>query len=163
MFNEFSTLFPEIEKGMSFISILFPYIPIAKHRRHDKALVKLRGMLSETVRARRSSDRIKEDAMQRLIDSKYKDGRSMTEAEITGMIMTLIFAGKHTSAHASTWTGACLLSNVKCLVSAMEEQKKIIIKHEDQVDYNVLLEMETLHNCIKEALRMHPTAPLLVR
>lgn len=155
MFDEFCTSFREIENGVNFISVFFPYIPIPAHRRRDRALIKLTEILSETVRSRRRSGEIEEDMIQRLIDSKYKDGRPM--------IMTLLFAGKLTSAHTSTWTGACLLHNAKFLTAAVEEQKKIINKYKNQVDCNVLLEMDTLHNCIKEALRLYPSAPMLVR
>lgn len=56
-----------------------------------------------------------------------------------------------------------MLHNAKFLTAAVEEQKKIINKYKNQVDYNVLLEMDTLHNCIKEALRLYPSAPMLVR
>ncbi|KAM0846558.1 hypothetical protein ACQ4PT_055579 [Festuca glaucescens] len=163
MFDEFRTLFREIENCVSFVSVFFPYIPIPAHRRRDSALLKITETLSEIVKSRRRSGGTEEDMMHRLIDSKYKDGWSMTEAEITGMIMTLLFAGKLTSAHTSTWTGACIVSSTKCLTAVVEEQKKIIGKYNDQVDYNVLLEMDTLHNCIKEALRLHPSAPMLVR
>jgi sterol 14-demethylase len=45
----------------------------------------------------------------------------------------------------------------------IEEQRQIIRKFGDEIDYNVLLEMNTLHCCIKEALRLQPTTPLLVR
>ncbi|CAM0942968.1 unnamed protein product [Alopecurus aequalis] len=163
MFDEFRTLFREIENGVNFVSVFFPYIPIPAHRRRDSALVDINKALSEIVKSRRKFGGTEEDMLQRLIDSKYTNGRSMNEAEITGMIMTLLFAGKLTSAHTSTWTGACVLSSTKCLAAAVEEQKKIISKYNDQVDYSTLLEMSTLHNCIKEALRMHPSAPMLVR
>ncbi|KAM0847837.1 hypothetical protein ACQ4PT_054775 [Festuca glaucescens] len=83
MFDEFRTLFREVENGVSFVSVFFPYIPIPAHRRRDSALLKITETLSEIVNSRRRSGGTEEDMMQRLIDSKYKDGRSMTEAEIT--------------------------------------------------------------------------------
>jgi sterol 14-demethylase len=79
------------------------------------------------------------------------------------MILALIFAGKHTSALTSTWTGACLLGHENFLNAALEEQKCIIKKYNDKIDYRILSEMGTLHNCIKEAARMHPALPTLVR
>ena len=145
------------------ISVFFPYIPIPANRRRDKARVKLTELLSKIVRSRKSSSRVEEDALQKLMDSKYKDGRSTTETEVTGLIVGLIFAGKHTSSHATTWTGACLLSHAKFLTSALVEQKEIVTKYKDRIEYDALLEMDTLHSCIKEALRMHPPAPMLVR
>jgi sterol 14-demethylase len=97
------------------------------------------------------------------MDSKYKDGHSTTETEVAGLIIGLIFGGKHTSSHATTWTGACLLSHAKFLTSASEEQKEIMMKYKGKIEYDALLEMDTLHSCIKEALRMNPPAPMLLR
>lgn len=163
MFDEFFTLFHQIEEGVNLTSFLFPYIPIPTNRRRDKARMKMVKVLSAIVRSRKSSNRTEDDTLQRLIDSKYKDGRSTTEAEVTGTIIGLIFAGKHTSSHTSTWTGACLLNDAKFLAAAIEEQRKIINKCGEHIDYNTLSEMVTLHSCIKETLRLHPPAPMLVR
>lgn len=163
MFDEFYTLFRDIENGVNLVSVFFPYIPIPANRRRDRARVKLIELLSEIVRSRKSSGRVEEDALQKLIDSKYKDGRSTSETEVTGMIIGLIFGGKHTSSHATTWTGACLLSHEKFLAASSEEQKQIMKKYKGRLEYEALLEMNTLHSCIKEALRMHPPSPMLVR
>ena len=79
------------------------------------------------------------------------------------MILVLLFAGAHSSSNASAWTGACLLNNARWWSAAVEEQKQIISKYKGQTGYSSLLEMDVLHRCIKEALRMHPPAPMLIR
>jgi sterol 14-demethylase len=163
MFGQFCTLLHQIEEGLNLVSFLFPYIPIPVNRRRDKARIKLTGLLSEIVMSRKSFDRVEEDVLQRLMDSTYKDGRATTLGEVSGLILGLIFAGKHTSATTITWTGAQLLSHQKFLVAAMDEQKQIIGKYKENIDYSVLSEMRTLHSCIKEAARMHPALPTLVR
>jgi sterol 14-demethylase len=163
MLDEFYTLFREVENGLNLVNLVFPYIPIPDNRRRDSARIKLKEILSKTLRSRRSFGKVGEDTLQKLIDSKYKDGRSTTEEEITGLIIALVFVGKHTSSHTSAWTGACLLDNAKCLEVVIEEQKQIIGKFGGEIDYNVLLEMTALHWCIKEALRLHPATPILVR
>jgi sterol 14-demethylase len=80
-----------------------------------------------------------------------------------GLIISLVFGGAHTSSIASTWTAACLLSNPTFLRDAVEEQDQITKKYKDGLDYNAFMEMDTLHNCIKEAVRMHPPAPMQIR
>jgi sterol 14-demethylase len=115
------------------------------------------------VRSRKRLNRVEEDVLQKFIDSSYKGGRGTTVEEVSGMMLGLIFAGKHTSAMTTTWTGACLLSHPKFLDASIEEQKQIISKHNGKIDYNVLSEMSTLHSCIKESARMHPALPTLVR
>jgi sterol 14alpha-demethylase len=162
MTSEFFALFQEMENAVNLISFLFPYIPTPVNRRRDRARIKLSKFLSEIVRSHKMLNCVEDDMVKRLIDSMYKDGRSTTVAEVIGMIIGLIFAGKHTSSHSSSWTGACLLGHAKWLAAAMEEQKQLIGKYNDKIDYNVLLEMETLHSCIKEALRMHSPVPFFL-
>ena len=56
-----------------------------------------------------------------------------------------------------------MLSNTKFLIAAMEEQKHILSKYKNQIGYDAFLEMDTLHRCIKEALRMHTPVQMLAR
>ncbi|CAM0914178.1 unnamed protein product [Alopecurus aequalis] len=163
MFGQFCTLFHQIEEGLNFASFMFPYIPITVNRRRDSARIKLRAILAEVVRSRKSLNHAEEDVLQRFIDATYKDGRGTTVEEVSALILTLIFAGKHSSAMTSTWTAACLLVHAKALDAALEEQRKIIRKYQGMIDYNVLSQMDTLHGCIKEAARMHPAPPALIR
>ncbi|KAL6841658.1 hypothetical protein ACP4OV_028597 [Aristida adscensionis] len=164
MFGEVFTLFHQLlDNGFRLTSVLFPYAPTPANRRRDRARAKLSGIFTEIVRSRNSSNGVENDVLQSLIDSKYGDGRPTTEAEVAGMIISWLVAAKHTSSAASTWTGVHLLSNAWCLTASLEEQKKIIRKYGDNIGYNVLLEMDFLHCCIKEALRIHPPAPVFFR
>ncbi|CAL4893601.1 unnamed protein product [Urochloa decumbens] len=163
MFDEIHTLFHELDNGMHISSVLFPYAPTPVNRRRDRAHSKLSQIFAEIVRSRRSSNQVEKDVLQNLIDSKYKDGRSTTEREVIGMIMLLLFGGKHNSTVAGTWTGAHLLNCARSLTAVVEEQKQLVRKYGNHVDYNVLLEMDTLHYSIKEALRMHPPAAIFFR
>jgi sterol 14-demethylase len=164
MFDEVYTVFRELGSGATFISFLFPYLPIPANRRRDRARIRLTEMLSDVVKSRKRSAGRVEDTLQKLIDSKYKDGSSTTVTEVAGLIIGLLFAGQHSSSITSTWTGACLLTHPAFLRAAIEEQEQITKKYKDGgLDFNAFLEMETLHNCIKEALRMHPPAQVLLR
>ncbi|CAL4987353.1 unnamed protein product [Urochloa decumbens] len=164
MFDEvFSTFHELTDNSLRLISLLFPYAPLPTTQRRDKARARLSKMFTEVVRSRKSSNRFEEDVLQNLIDSKYKDGRPTTDAEVIGLIIAILFAGKHTSSTTSTWTGARLLNHPQHLESVIKEQQQIVRKYGDNIDYNTLLEMSILHCCIKEALRMHPPAPTFLR
>lgn len=163
MFDEVHTLFRGIQNGMTLVSFFFPYLPVAANRERDRAHNRLAEILSDVINSRKRSGIVEEDTLQKFIDSKYKDGRSTTVEEVVGLIISLLFAGKHASAITSTWTGACLLSHPTFLRAVMEEQKQITKRYRDGLDYNVFLEMDTLHCCIKEAIRMHPPVPMLIR
>ena len=127
MFGEVSMLFRELYSGtMHLTSVLFPYAPSPANRRRDRARSKLSKLLIDIVRSRKAApNQVERDVLQILIDSKYKDGRSTTEAEVTGLIIMLLFGGNHTSSVTSTWTGACLLSHESSLAAAVEEQQKV--------------------------------------
>nr|CAB3491826.1 unnamed protein product [Digitaria exilis] len=164
MFDEVFSAFRQLsDNSLHLTSFFFPYAPFPSSWRRDKAHAKLKNIFAEIVRSRKSSNRCEEDVLQSLIDSKYKDGRPTTEAEVTGLIMVILFAGKHTSSASSTWTGARLLSHPQCLEAAIKEQQEILKKYKGEIDYNTLLDMSVLHRCIKEALRMHPPAPTFFR
>ncbi|KAL6841656.1 hypothetical protein ACP4OV_028595 [Aristida adscensionis] len=164
MFDEVYTLFHElINNSLCLSSVLFPYLPTLATYRRDRARAKLSKMFRDVVRSRKSSNRVEEDVLQNLIDAKYKDGRPTTEAEVTGLIISLIFAGKHISSTTNTWIGARLLNHTRWLAAAIEEQEQIVRKFGDSTDYNTLQDMDILHRCIKEVLRLHPPAATFLR
>ena len=47
--------------------------------------------------------------------------------------------------------------------AVVEEQKDIMQRHGNRVDYDVLTEMSLLHRAMKEALRLHPPLVVLFR
>lgn len=104
---------------------------------------------------------------QTLIDSRYRkvyDGRATTDSEITGLLIALLFAGQHTSSITSTWTGLYLAAgDQRWFKAAEEEQRQIMARHGDRLDFDVLGEMDVLHGCIQEALRLQPPLVLLMR
>uniref|UniRef100_A0ACD5YW39 Uncharacterized protein n=1 Tax=Avena sativa TaxID=4498 RepID=A0ACD5YW39_AVESA len=175
MLGEVATHLRELNDGMRLVTILFPHIPIPAHRRRDKARARLGELFSDIVRSRKASSTSEsesggrnaqvDDMLQCLIDSRYKDGRGTTETEVVGMLVSALFAGQHTSSSTGTWTGARLLAreNAGHLRAAVLEQERILARHGDRVDYEVLQEMETLHRCVKETLRLHPPAMVLLR
>ncbi|KAL6656784.1 hypothetical protein ACP70R_004564 [Stipagrostis hirtigluma subsp. patula] len=163
MLGEVPALLRELNDGMRLVTILFPHLPIPSHRRRDAARARLGEIFSEIVRSRKGGRVGADDMLQCLIDSRYKDGRGTTETEVAGMLVSALFAGQHTSSSTATWTAARLLTHSRHLRAAVEEQERIVARHGDRVEYDVLQEMDTLHRCVKETLRLHPPALMLLR
>ncbi|KAB5564766.1 hypothetical protein DKX38_004820 [Salix brachista] len=163
LFDDVSALFHDLDNGMLPISVLFPYLPIPAHRRRDQARKKLAGIFSNIINSRKLAGKSENDMLQCFIDSKYKDGRSTTESEVTGLLIAALFAGQHTSSITSTWTGAYLLRHNEYLSAVLEEQKNLMKKHGNKVDQDILSKMDVLYRCIKEALRLHPPLIMLLR
>jgi sterol 14-demethylase len=169
MFREVGTLLRELNDGMRLVTILLPHLPIPAHRRRDAARARLGEIFTDIVRSRKrlnDGDR-PDDMLQCLIDARYKDGRGTTEVEVVGMLVSALFAGQHNSSSAATWTGARLLTHTKHLRAAVEEQAALVVARRGAgrvVDhYAALQEMDTLHRCVKETLRLHPPALMLLR
>ncbi|KAL8138093.1 hypothetical protein V2J09_004094 [Rumex salicifolius] len=164
LFDDVSALFHDLDNGMQPISVIFPYLPIPAHRRRDRARKKLASIFSSIISSRKSSGKSEGDMLQCFIDSKYKDGRSTTEEEVTGMLIAALFAGQHTSSITSIWTGAYLMTHKGYMSGVVEEQQRVMGKHgETKIDHDVLSEMDVLYRCIKEALRLHPPLIMLMR
>jgi sterol 14-demethylase len=50
------------------------------------------------------------------MDMTYKDDKtSLSDDEIVGLLIALLFAGQHTSSITSTWTAMFLLFNPSCM------------------------------------------------
>ncbi|KAG6712330.1 hypothetical protein I3842_05G098400 [Carya illinoinensis] len=163
LFDDVSALFHDLDNGMLPISVIFPYLPIPAHRRRDRARKKLAEIFAKIIASRKCAGKSENDMLQCFIDSKYKDGRPTTEAEITGLLIAALFAGQHTSSITSTWTGAYLLRHKEYLSAVLEEQKNLMGRHGNKVDHDILSEMDVLYRCIKEALRLQPPLILLLR
>merc|ERR1719199_2188690 len=46
---------------------------------------------------------------------------------------------------------------------AEEEQRKVMAAHGDELNFDILSEMDHLHCCVKEALRLNPPLIMLMR
>lgn len=165
MFDKVSHLFHVLDLGMIPISVVAPWLPIKAHRERDKARAELESVFSKIIQARKASGKSEEDMLQVFIDSKYKaNGRPTTDAEVTGLLIAALFAGQHTSSITATWTGAYLMRYSKDVTPALlKEQQDVTARHGQKLDYDILSEMDGLHRCMKEALRLHPPLIMLLR
>jgi hypothetical protein len=68
----------------------------------------------QVIQSRRSSPVKEEDVLQQFCDARYQNvynGRQMTEEEITGLLIAVLFAGQHTSSITSSWTGYFMIKD----------------------------------------------------
>ena len=156
-------LFHDLDMGMQPISVIFPYLPIAAHRRRDASRKELSRVFTNVIRARKASGVKEPDVLQSFIDARYKDGRALTEDQITGMLIAVLFAGQHTSSITSTWTGLFLMTTPEWQARCLAEQAAVRKSSGDELTFETLAKMDTLHVCIKEALRLHPPLIMLMR
>ena len=162
MSDEFARVYHDLEGGVTPLAYLNAHLPIPSFKKRDRARVRMVEMISEIVRDRKKNDRRGEDFLQTLMDSKYADGRALTDDEITGLLLAAIFAGHHTSSVTTAWTLLELLQNPATLQRAIEEVDRVFGGGRP-VSHAALRELSFIECCVKEALRMHPPLFMLVR
>jgi sterol 14-demethylase len=178
LYKDVSRLFAELDKGISPLSILFPYLPTPAHRGRDKANKGMIDLFTKVIRERRAKQQAEGkaakkgvDMLQKLMDSTYKDGTPVPDHEIAGLLISALFAGQHTSSITLTWTllfllkdarnGGKWLKKVKDELAAVEPFPGAFARGE--VDHETVSKMDVLHACIKETLRMYPPLIFLMR
>lgn len=167
LFDQVDSLLHDLDDGMRPISVFFPYLPTSFHKKRDLARIQLGKIFAKVIQARRSSPVKEEDVLQQFCDARYQNvynGRQMTEEEITGLLIAVLFAGQHTSSITSSWTGYFMINDkAKSFAAAVEEQRRILKAHGPELSMDILGEMEVLHLNIQEALRIHPPLLMVMR
>lgn len=173
LFAEVSRIYHDLDKGITPVSFFFPYAPTAAHAQRDRARVEMVEILSKVIKARRedptANSETRTDLLQLFIEFAYKDDQTqLTDSQITGLLIALLFAGQHTSSITSTWTMFFLIFNQRCLAEVQQEQNAVLSKTNANIaavplDFDNIGEMEYLQNCIKETLRMFPPLIMLMR
>lgn len=162
MSEEFAAVYHDLEAGVTPLAYVNAHLPTPAFRRRDKARVRMVEMITQIMRARRKDARRGEDFLQTLMESKYKDGRDLSEDEITGLLLAGIFAGHHTSSVTTAWTILELLQNPTYLQRCIDEVDRVFGDGRP-VSHGALRELKLVEAAVKEALRMHPPLFMLVR
>lgn len=160
--EEFAELYTDLEGGMNLVAFFAPHLPLPAMRRRDRARAKMVALITKIVAERRASGERCEDVLQTLMESKYKDGRSLTEDEITGLILTIMFAGHHTSGVTFSWIALLLARHPQVMRELKQEQREVVGDRE-QLTLDELRKMSKLEWTIKEALRLYPPIILVAR
>ena len=163
MFAELQTLYHDLDEGLTPLTVLWSHAPTPEHNRRDKARKQLVELFGKVIKQRREHPERSDgtDILSLFMDIKYKDGTPITEEEVTGLLIALLFAGQHTSCTTSTWTLLLLLHNPTILQRVLKEQEQFTSK--DVLELDDIHQMELLHNSMREALRMCPTFIMLLR
>jgi sterol 14-demethylase len=162
MSEEFARVYEDLEAGIVPLAYVHAYLPIPAFRRRDRARARLGEMVSTIIERRRRKGIHSEDFTQTLMESTYADGTSLTDHEITGILIAAMFAGHHTSSVTTAWA---LLE----LLRAPDYYDKVCteIRERFQADegysFQAMRELEQTEWAIKEALRIHPPLFMLFR
>jgi sterol 14-demethylase len=160
--SEFAHLYHDLEGGLNLLAFFKPNLPLPSFKRRDRARIRMAELISQIIEERRRSGVEGEDFLQTLMTARYSDGRTLTDDEITGLLLTVIFAGQHTSAVLATWTGVLLLQHREHLPAILQEQREVL-NGSRNVTLDALRKLGALERAIKEAERLRPPLVMLMR
>ena len=161
MAKEFARLYHDLESGINLLAFFAPNCPLPAIRRRDRARARVVELMSNLIAARRVGRANTDDFLDTLIDARNPDGTQLSDDIITGLLLTLLFAGQHTSAVLASWTGVLLMQNPRLLEPLLAEQDATI--GAQGVTLPALKQLTRLERCIKEAERLHPPLVMLMR
>ncbi|MBK8240390.1 MAG: cytochrome P450 [Deltaproteobacteria bacterium] len=160
--DEFAKLYYEMEAGLNLLAFFAPHLPVPAFRKRDRARARLGELVSTIVRERRAKGLSEEDFLQTLMDAAYKNGQRLTEDEMTGLLLAIMFAGHHTSGVTFAWTGILLNQNPQWIGRLRAEQDRILGDRDD-LTLDDLRGMHDLECAVKEALRLYPPIIMMMR
>ncbi|MCY3921260.1 MAG: cytochrome P450 [Chloroflexi bacterium] len=158
----FADAYHDLQKGINTLGFFLPRLPTPAHRSRDRARVQVADLFSRIMTARRRDGARPDDFMQSLMDASYSDGRALSDDEITGILLTVLFAGQHTSAVLATWTGLELVRASQYLARVRDETKAIY-GETASMSLDGLKQQVTMEHAVRECERLHPPLILLIR
>jgi sterol 14alpha-demethylase len=177
--HRFAELYHDLERGTDALAFVDPYAPIESFRRRDQARAALVSLVGQIMAGRAAAGppgRSGRDLLDVLMSIRDPDGTdTFSPDEITGMFISMMFAGHHTSSGTAAWTLIELLRNPARLAEVVAELDGLYRPKPagasgamaggvpPPVSFQALREIPRLESAVKEALRLHPPLILLLR
>ena len=159
--TEFARLYHDLDGGMSILAYFFPHAPVPAFRRRDQARDAVYALLSRIMDARRNNGDTHEDFLDTLMAFRDERNAPLPDNVIVGLLLTLIFAGQHTSAALAAWAGILLHQHRQYLEAIRDELKREV--GDGHVAYESLKRLVRLERAIKECERLRPPLVMLMR
>lgn len=155
--------FYDLEKGTDAWAYVNPHLPLPVFRTRDRARRELVAMLTEVFERRQRNPSTKKELFDHLLAARDARGNPVyTIDRITGLFISLMFAGHHTTSGTAAWTLIELLKNPAELEGVTDELDEIYADGRE-VSYQALREIPRLERALYETLRLHPPLIILMR
>ncbi|MCB0940417.1 MAG: cytochrome P450 [Mycobacterium sp.] len=164
--SRFANFYHLLERGTDPLCYVDPYMDIESFRIRDEARLGLvdlvQGVMDQRI-ANPPKDKSDRDLLDVLVSIKDPEGNAQFSAnEITGMFISLMFAGHHTSSGTSSWTLIELLRHPGEYAEVQQELDDLYADGQE-VSFHALRQIPKLENVLKETLRLHPPLIILMR
>ncbi|MES9542894.1 MULTISPECIES: cytochrome P450 [unclassified Actinomadura] len=157
--SSFAHHYHELERGTDAIAYVDAYAEIDSFRRRDEArkeLVALVGGIIDRRKRRGKVPRDQRDLLDVLISL------DMSADYITGIFISMMFAGHHTTSGTASWAMIELLRHPEILADVAAELDALYADG-TEVSFQALRSIPVLESVLKETLRLHPPLIILMR
>ncbi|MEU4595759.1 cytochrome P450 [Nocardia sp. NPDC023988] len=164
--SRFAELYHDLERGTDALAYVDPYMPIESFRKRDESrreLVELVGEIMDRRIAAPPQGKEERDLLDVLVSVRDEQGAPRFSASVvTGIFISMMFAGHHTTSGTSAWTMIELLRHPDTLADVVGELDSLFAG-DTEVSFRALRQIPRLEAALKEALRLHPPLIILMR
>jgi sterol 14alpha-demethylase len=164
--SSFARHYHELERGTDAIAYVDPYAEIENFRMRDAARAKLVALVQGIIdrrKARGTVPREDRDLLDVLISLRKEDGADQFDADvITGIFISMMFAGHHTSSGTASWAMIELMRHPGVMADVVAELDDLY-SDGSEVSFQALRSIPVLEAALKETLRLHPPLVILMR
>ena len=161
--REYVGLYHDLEFGTDALAYVNAYLPLPSFRKRDQARRRIVELIEDIIERRKREGREPDDLLQVLASLRHEDGSHRYTADmISGIFISTMFAGHHTTSGTAAWTLIELLRNPTVMRDVHDELDSLYAVERD-VSYQALREMPELEAALKESLRLHPPLIILMR
>ncbi|WP_193607231.1 cytochrome P450 [Nocardioides lijunqiniae] len=165
----FARLYHDLEKGTDALAYVDPYLDIESFRTRDAARVELVALVQAVIDKRLaraeahggSVPREERDLLDVLISVE------MTADYITGIFISMMFAGHHTSSGTAAWALIELMRHPEAMKDVVAELDDLYADPDGsgavEISFQALRSIPRLEAALKETLRLHPPLIILLR
>ncbi|GAA1808169.1 cytochrome P450 [Nocardioides hankookensis] len=157
--SSFAHHYHDLERGTDALAYVDPYMDIESFRIRDAAREKLVELVQGII------DRRKERGTVAREDRDLLDvliSIDMTADYITGIFISMMFAGHHTSSGTASWALIELMRNPGVMKDVVAELDDLYADG-SEVSFQALRSIPQLEAALKETLRLHPPLIILMR
>ena len=163
--GRFAHLYHDLEKGTDPIAYVDAHADIESFRKRDAAREGLVALVQEIMDTRiaepdESDDK---DLLDVLVSIRDEEGNLRFTADtITGIFISMMFAGHHTTSGTAAWTLIELLRHPDYMKQVTDELDEIYAGGAEY-SFGAMRQIPKLESALKEALRLHPPLIVLMR
>ena len=158
--SSFARHYHDLERGTDALAYVDPYLEgVESFAIRDRAREQLVALVQEIIDRRRERGTVpkqERDLLDVLISL------DMSADYITGIFISMMFAGHHTSSGTAAWTLIELLRNPETMKDVVAELDDLYADG-SEISFQALRSIPRLEAALKETLRLHPPLVILLR